>query len=315
MALMNGSVSVTRFNVPAPPEEIDFDEAAFRAIAPGSEVRESVGFVPYEPEADYAVGVRRWAFRVRVDQLRPDATAVRERVKELVAAEAEATGNPFVGAKKRRKLKNLAEEELIREARPRTRIVECYLDGDVLTVASTAKSQLGRVITLLRRVGVIAEPKAPWIDRGGEDAESMLVELDEPGESVLGCRFLGALVGDPLITFEPVDGRVVLQTRQARVTLVGEVLPDLVRYLERGAEVLRAKLTTGEIAFNLDGPTWRVSSLKVDAEYRDHWAERLAERVDGIAAVYELLAEKYAELDPVSLPAPAVREGGEGETE
>ena len=312
MGLLSGAASVTRFNLPVRPQEIDFDEAAFRAIAPGSEVRESVGFVPVEPEADYRVGAARWAFRVRVDRLRADPTTVRERVKQLVAAELEATGAPFVGPKKRRQLKNLAEEELIVQSTPRSKIIECAIDGDVLYVASTAKGQLGQVVTLLRRVGVTADPKAPWVDRQDPDPDSDLIEMREPGESVLGCRFLNALLGDRLLTFEPVSGRVVLQTRQAKVTLAGEVLPDLLRYAERGAEILSAKLTTGEVTFRLDGPTWRVSSLRVETDRHEHWIGLLDERLEKIAAVYELLDGKYADLDPAHRPAPVVREAAGG---
>ena len=312
MGLLSGAASVTRFNLPVRPQEIDFEAAAFRAIAPGSEVRESVGFVPVELEAEYAVGTGRWAFRVRVDRLRADPTIVRERVKQLVAAEMEATGAPFVGPKKRRQLKNLAEEELIVQSTPRSTILECAIDGDVLYVATTAKGQLGHVLTLLRRVGVTAEPKAPWVDRQDADPPSDLIEMREPGESVLGCRFLNALLGDRLLTFEPVAGRVVLQTRQAKVTLAGEVLPELLRYAERGAEIVSAKLTTGEVTFRLDGPSWRVSGLRVETDRHEHWVGLLDERLEKIAAVYELLDGKYAELDPARRPAPVVREAAGG---
>lgn len=314
MALLSGSASITRYNLPSRPQHIDFEEVPFRAIAPGSEVRESVGFVPVEPGGEYEVGAARWAFRVRVDVLRPDATAVRERVKQLVAAEMEATGAPFVGPKTRRKLKNLAEEELILEASPRSKIIECAIDGDVLYVGTSAKGQLGRVTTLLRRVGVETQPKAPWVDRQDPDPPQaeMLVDAREPGESVLGCRFLAGLVGDPLLTFEPEAGRVVLQTPRAKVTLAGQVLPDLVRYLERGAEVLSAQLTTGEVSFRLDGPSWRVSGLKVETGRHDHWTELLDERLEKIGAVYDLLGTKYEELDPAHRPAPVVREAAGG---
>jgi hypothetical protein len=303
--------------VPVRPVEVDFEAAAFREIAVGSEVRESIGFVPYEPGAEYLVGSARWAFRVRIDRLRPDPTTVRERVMQLVASESEATGSPFIGPRKRRKLKELAEEEVLSNTFPTSRIVECALDGDVLYVGSTAKGQSGRVLTVLRKVGVAANPKAPWVEREEGDPESGLLDLGasaEPGQSVLGCRFLGALLGDPLLTFEPVDGRVVLQTHRAKVSLTGEVLPDVLRYTEEGAEILSAKLTTGEVSFRLDGPSWRVSGLKADSARQEHWIERLDERLNAIAAVYDLLETKYAEIDPASLPAPVIREGRERAT-
>ncbi len=312
MGLLSGAASVTRFNLPTRPQEIDFEPAAFRGIAPGSEVRESVGIVPFEPGEDYQVGAGRWAFRVRIDTLKPDPTMVKERVKQLVASEQEATGAPFVGPKKRRHLKNLAEEELIVQTAPRSKIIECAIDGDVAYAATTAKGRLGHVITQLRKVGVTAEPKAPWVDRQDPDPESDLVEMREPGESVLGCRFLNALVGDRLLAYEPEDGRVVLQTSQARVSLAGEVMPDLLRYVERGAEVLSAKLTTGEVTFRLDGPAWRVSSLRVETDKHEHWTSLLDERLEKISAVYELLDSKYADLDPARRPAPVVKEASAG---
>jgi len=310
MGLISGVVSVTRYRVPVRPVEIEFEgPAAFREIPPGSEVRESIGFVPYEPEAQYEVGAGRWAFRVRIDRLRPDPTMVRERVKQLVAAEMEATGRPFVGAHKRRELKQLAEEELILGAVPTSKIVECALDGDVLYVGSTAKDQLGRVLTLLRKVGVAAQPKAPWIDREESDPADQQLAGGEPGESILGSRFLAGLLGDPLLTFEPVDGRAVLQTPRAKVSLTGQVTRDLLRYVEEGAEVLSGRLTTGEIGFSLDGPTWKLSGLKAPGGRHDHWTELLDERLEAIGAVYDLLETKYEEIDPASRPAPTIREG------
>ena len=311
MGLISGVVSVTRYRVPVRPVEIDFDgAAAFREIPPGSEVRESIGFVPYEPGADYAAGAARWAFRVRIDRLRPDPVAVRERVMQLVAAECEATGNPFVGPNKRRQLKQLAEEELVLGAVPSTRIVECALDGDLLYFGTTAKGQLGRVLTLLRKVGVAAQPKAPWLDRGETDpAADEQLGGGEPGESILGCRFLAALLCDPLLAYEPVDGRAVVQTPRAKLSIAGEVMRDLLRYVEEGAEVLSGRLTTGEVGFHLDGRSWKLSGLRVPGGRHDHWTELLDERLAAIAAVYDLLDEKYAEIDPASRPAPVVREG------
>ena len=113
MGLLTGSISISRFNVLAKPAELDFEPAAFREIMPGSQVRESVGFVPFEPEAPYEVGAQRWAFRVRIDRLKADPTGVRERLKQLVKTEMEQSGLPFVGSKKRKELRHLAEEELL----------------------------------------------------------------------------------------------------------------------------------------------------------------------------------------------------------
>src|SRR6202035_3095312 len=232
MGILGGTVSCTRFNAAAPAEGPDFDAVSFRAIEPGSEVRERVGVVPFELDAPYAVGTARYAFRVRIDRLRPDPTAVKERVKELVKAEMEATGAPFVGPKKRKELRDLAERELLLRSAPQTKLIECVLDGPILYVANTAKSYLGMVLTLLRQAEVAADYKAPWLDEAPEaDETSDVIVPKEPGQSVLGCRFLKALLDDPEVMVEPETGSVRLATRDARVTLAGGVLRDLFRYI------------------------------------------------------------------------------------
>ncbi|MCH9651995.1 MAG: hypothetical protein K0U98_27445 [Deltaproteobacteria bacterium] len=298
MGLLSGSVSVTRFNVPSRPEELDFESARFFAIQPGSEVKERVGFVPMEPEAPYQIGHSRFAFRVRIDKLSADPTAVRERLKELIKTELETTGASSVGARKRKMLRELAEEELLVQATPRSKIIEGVLDDRLLYVASTAKSYLGTVLLLLRQIGVVAEPKAPWLDAGDGDIESDILETSEPGQSILGSRFVKALVGDSVLTLEPASGNIRLQTREARVTLAGVVLPDLLRYMERGAEILSARLTTGEIGFRFDALDYRINGLKVESGRHDHWAELLDERLEGISAAWELLDRKFEELKP-----------------
>jgi hypothetical protein len=315
MGLLSGSASVTRFHVTARPPEPDFDSAAFRAIAPGSEVRESIGFLPFEPGADYRVGNARWAFRLRIDRLRPDPTAVAERLKQLVAAEIEATGAPFLGPGKRKRLREMAEEELIVQTSPRSKIVDGVIDGvaptgapgDVLYLGTTAKNAIGLVTGLLRRVGVAVEPKAPWVDREEPEVESE-VELAEPGQSVLGCRFLAALAGETDLFYEPISGSVRLRVGETKVALTGVVLADVLAYLERGAEVLAAKLTTGEVSFRLDGASWRVGGLAIDVGKHQHWTEHLDARLEAIATVFELLDGKYAQLDPLSQAAPVRRD-------
>ena len=299
MGLLAGALSVTRFNLSPVPDELDFDREAFREIAPGSEIRESVGFLPVEPEEPYRAGEHRWFFRVRFDKVTPDPIAVQERVKEMVRAELDQ-GADFVGSKKRRKLKEMAEEELLFEARPRTKIIEGAIDGQLLYVGSTAKAYLGRVVEMLRRLGVVAEPKAPWVDRGDPDLESPIYETFEPGESLAGARFLRARVGDREVLVEPESGYVRLQTEDARVILSGAVLKDLLRYIERKAEVLSAKLVTGEpqASFRLEGLSFRLSSLRVETNLHDHWTQTLDERLERVGSVYELLERKYDELAP-----------------
>lgn len=296
MGLLTGSISVSRYKV-AYPEDVDFDAAAFRAIQPGSEVRESVGFIPYEPEAAYEVGARRYAFRVRIDRLRPDNTAVKERLKQLVAVELEQTGMQYVGSRKKKELKQMAEEEIIVRTSPRSKIIECAIDGNILWIGTAAKSDLGTVTTALRRVGVEASPKVPWVDHGLPEAYSDIVETREEAESVHGCHFLKALIGDPEFPVEPESGMARLATHGARIGLSGEVLADLHRYLERGAEVLALKFVAGgENAFTLDGPSFRIRGLSLLPVKSDHWTLDLDVRLERLADLYERLETKFEEL-------------------
>jgi hypothetical protein len=312
MGILHGAVSVTRFNVGVPAEGPDFERAVFHEIEPESEVRERAGFVPFELDAAYEVGKGRWAFRVRIDRLRPDATAVRERVRELVKAEMETTGAPFVGAKARKRLRELAEQELIRRQAPRTTIVECCIDGGLLYVGSTAKSYLGMVLTLLRQAGVAAEFKAPWLDDAPEaDETSDIVMPKEPGESVLGCRFLRALLEEPEVMVEPEKGSVRLATREARITLTGGVLRELFRHLEEGAEILSAKILLGPTPLRFDALSYRLLSVKLEPVKAEHWTLELDQRLEQIAAVWEQLDAKYEALrhrlagDSTPAPEPA----------
>lgn len=299
MGFLSGSVSVTRFNIAVPPEGPDFERAQFWAIEPGSEVRERIGVIPFEIDAPYEVAQGRWAFRVRVDRIRPDATAVKERLKELVKAEMEATGRPFVGSKTRRKLKELAEAELCMHQRPRTKIVECCIDGPVLYVASTAKTWLGTILTLLRQAGVEADFKAPWLDEAPEtDEASDIVIPKEPGQSVLGCRFLRALLEEPEVMVEPEAGSVRLATREAKVSLTGAVLNELFQYVEEGAEILTAKIHVGPYPMRFDALSYRLNGLKLEPVKNEHWTVDLDQRLEQIAAVFEVLDGKYAALKP-----------------
>lgn len=297
MGLLSGTASISRFVIASRPGEPDFEARRFVEIDLASEVRERAGFLPMELEAPYQVGHSRFAFRVRIDQRRPDPTAVRERLQQLCHVEMQTSGLPFVGSRKRKELKHLAEEELLLRATPRSKIVEGAIDADVLYVATTAKTVLGTVLLLLREIGVVVEPHMPWSPEEAVLAQSEVLEIKEPGHSVLGCRFLRALLEDRELLVEPVTGNVRLATRDARVTLAGAVLPELLRYAEAGAEILSAKLTTGEISFKLDGPSFRYSGLKVEIGKHPHWTERLDERLEKISAAYELLDGKYRELD------------------
>lgn len=296
MGLVSGSASVTRFRVTARPDDVDFEPVAFRAIEPGAQVRERVGVVPFEPGAPYRIGHTRWAFRVRVDRLRPDPTLVAERLKELVAAERDATGEPYVAARIRKKLRQQAEEELLIQATPRSKVIECVLDDHWLYVGSTANTWLGMVLAVARQVDIVADFSAPWLDRGDPPLESELVEAKEPWQSVRGCRFLKALLSDPEVMVEPESGGAKLATRDARVSLTGGVVNELTRYLERDAELLNAKLLVEDMAFRLDALNWRVTSLKIEHDQHDSWIDTLGERLEAVEAVFETLDGRYATL-------------------
>ena len=312
MPLLSGSAAVTRFRVTSRPEEPDFDRLAFAPILPSSEARESIGFVPFAPDAPYAVGSQRWAFRVRIDRRKPEASAVRERLQQLVASELQMTGREFVGSKKRRELKELAEAELLAGTTPRTKVIECCLDGKTLLVASTAKAYLGVVLEQLRRIGVVADYLTPWSADGevAEEGLSDIVEAREPGQSVRGCRCLKLMLEDPEVLLEPEAGSARLRTRQARISLAGDVMADVFAYLEAGAEILSAKLVIGEFRFGFDGLSWRVSGLKFERQRYEHWIEALDARLQRIAALFEWLDGAYARnrgrLANAAFQAPAV---------
>lgn len=295
MAITTGSISLTRFNIAVRLEEPPFEKERFVEIQPGTTTRETSGFQPYDPEAPYQTGTARYFFRVRFDKLTPDPVAVKERLRELIRLEFEQ-GAEFVGPKKRKMLKELAEEELLAQTRPRTKIIEGCMDGSVLYIGSTAKNYIGRVLELLRRIGVHTELKAPWLERDDPEVESSILEMKEPGESVLGSRFLKQLVGDREIMIEPESGGVTLATPRGRVQLRGEVMADLAAYLQAGAEMLSAKLVTAIGPFKFDALPFRISNLRIETEKHGHWTEYLDERLQKIAAVFELLEGRYDEL-------------------
>jgi len=305
--LLGSSVSITRFNALVPAEGPDFERVQFYQIEPGSEVRERIGIVPFEIDAEYEVAKGRYAFRVRIDKIRPDATAVKERLKELVKAEMEATGKAFVGSKTRGKLKDLAEAELCMGQQPRTVLIECLLADGLLYVASTANAYLGTVIALLRQAGVQVEFKAPWLDEAPEADETSHVLPRNPGESVLGCRFLRALLDNPEVMVEPEAGSVKLATREAKVTLTGAVLNDLYSYLDEGAEILSAKILLGALPLRFEALSYRLAGLKLEPVKNEHWTMDLDQRLEQISQVFDTLDRKYDALkDRINNPAAQV---------
>lgn len=295
MGLLSGSVSVSRFNVTRFPKSVDFDQAAFRELDPDSELRYSHGFIPMEPDEPYKVGTKRWVFRVRMDRLRADPTLLRERFRELVRADVEA-GAQFVDAKRRRELREQAEEELTTQTLPHSRIIEGCIDGRILYLASTAKAYLGIVAELLRQVRIEVEPKAPWIDRGGNELESSLIPDREPGQSVLGCRLLKELIGDTEMSIADDNGFVRIRTLDTKVTLSGSVMHDVMHYVELDSEILTANMVADESTFRFDALSYRISNLKIETAKHDHWTEVLDERLEKIAGIFEVLDRKFIEL-------------------
>jgi hypothetical protein len=321
LPLLSGSAAVTRFRVTGRPEEPDFERLAFAPILPESEARESIGFAPFEPDAPYIVGAQRWAFRVRIDRRKPEPSAVRERLQQLVASELELTGREFVGGKRRRELKELAEAELLVGTTPRTKVIECCLDGKTLFVASTAKAYLGVVLEQVRKIGIVADYLTPWSDipEFEDDVVSEIVEAREPGQSVRGCRCLKLMLEDPEVLLEPEGGSARLRTRQVNVSLTGDVMADVFAYLEAGAEILSAKLLIGEFKFAFDGLSWRISGLRFERQRYEHWIEALDSRLARIGELYDWLDKAYAarerRLGTATFRAPAgdALTAGEGE--
>jgi len=297
MGLQNGAIACIRFSLLAMPEDLDFNLLPFHAIAPGSNLRERSGFVPYQPGAEYEIGSGVWAFRVRIDKIQLDNTLIQERLKELIKIEEEQVGPP--SPQTRRKLKMLAEEELMQHPMPRSKIIECYMTRTTLLVGTTAKGHVGTVLELLKRIGVEVAYQTPWLEAGLEDASSDVVETNEPGQSIWGCRFLRWLLQDPDVLLEPEKGNVKLMSSEGtRITLAGPVLGEVDRFLEQGAEVLSAKILTRNFAFQFDGLAYRISGLKVESFKSLHWIERLENRVEKLNEVWELLDEKFQAAQP-----------------
>jgi hypothetical protein len=302
MGFLNGSLACTRFNVVSLPDSVQFEKAAFQMIQPGSNLVETAGFIPFELDEPECFGKHRYAFRVRMDKVTPDSTLVNERLRQLVKTEIDR--GERVTPKKRKKLKELAEDQIRSKTLPRSKIVEGVIDHDILYVASTSKTHLGTVLALLQKVGVEVEYKTPWLDAALEEPEeSDLIDLKEPGQSIYGSRFLKKLLEDGEIICEPEKGSVKLATRtHAKASLTGEVLGDLDHYLEEGAELISAKMIFGETPFTLDGLAYRITGLKLPKVREDHWTQTLEGRLELLESVWETLDAKFAVLMNVKLP-------------
>lgn len=295
MPLLTGSVACTRFSVVAAPAEIDFDSVRFRALQPGSQLRESSGFVPYEPEESYLIGNRLWAFRIRLDQKKVDANQLKERVRELIKVERDAVGPPSM--KKIQDLRKLAEEELLERQSSSTKIIECLLDDHTLYVGTVAQSNLGLVSALLLKVGVQLEFKTPWIEAGLEPLAADHVDYQDASQSILGCHFLKWLLNDPDVFPEVEQGQAKLVTGNGTtVTLKGTIQSDLDRFLDDGSDLLSLKLLFEDTLFTLDGLSFRLAGLKVNPYKSDHWTGTLQSRLDRIRDVWEALDGKFSQF-------------------
>ncbi len=293
MGLLSGAVSISRFNVTRRPPEPDFDAARFEEIEPSSEL-ESRGVIPFAPGADYRVGDNRWAFRVRIDRLRPDATRLRERFRELIQDEIDA-GAETIAPKLRRELRQTAKEEVLATAAVSTRILECCLDDDVLYVVATAKAPLVVVAGELERIGIEIAAKAPWVRRG-EEVESGVDLVALPAQSAVGFEMMRELLGDTVLDIEPDRGRVKLQSRDTQITLAGMVIHDLLHFLEQEADILAARMVTEDATFDFDVVNFRVTNLRIATEPTEDWKEQLNGRLERIAEIFEILDMKYYEL-------------------
>lgn len=296
MGLLTGTISVSRFKAPPSVDETAFERLAFRNIDLASEVRESIGFLPFEPEEPYRIGASRLAFRLRIDRRSADVVQVRERTQHLLRTEMESTGAPFVPSAKRSELRHLAEEELIVGRTPASKMIECCIDGRVLYVGSTAKVDLGTLQQILRRGGIGTELLTPWFEKGLPEEFSDLPETMDPAASIYGCRFLKELIGDPEFLVEPENGYVRLAADDTRITLSGAVLNDLHRYLKEDAEILSAKLLHGEIVFTLDATTFRLSGIRLPRPKNHHWTENLDQRLEQIQELVGKLDERFNKL-------------------
>lgn len=296
MGLLSGSASVARFQVIERPREPEFDDLAFEPLPPGSERRESAGFVPVEPGAEYRAAHDLWAFRLRFDRIRPDPTAVAERLADLARAELAGSGLEHLPAARRKELKALAADEIARATPPRTTFVEGVLEGDTVYLGTTARARLGACVLLLRQVGIVARPALPWNGTDTSAIEPPWLRLAEPGASVLGCRFLAALVAEGEVMAEPVEGSAKLARPDLGMTLSGAVHVELFRALEAGAELLAARLITEHGRFRFEAPTFRLAALRLDVATGGGWVERLDARLEKIRALFELLDGRYAAL-------------------
>ena len=88
--------------------------------------------------------------------------------------------------------------------------------------------------------------------------------------------------------------------------LTGGVLPELVRYLEDGAEILAAKIHLGAVPLRFDALSYRLSGVQLEPVREEHWTLALDARLEQLAALWAELDGKYAAVkDRLGAPAAA----------
>jgi hypothetical protein len=200
-----------------------------------------------------------------------------------------------VPSARRKVLRQLAEEELLADARVQTTVLEGAITARTLHLATSSDNAIGKVMTLLRKVGLLTELQTPWSDLGEGEAESEIMELHDPLRSLHGSAFLKHLVEDEELIFDPHEGYLKLQTRETKITITGAITRDLHHYLDLGCELLGAKLIAPDLTFKLDALSFRLSGAALGKPRPAHWTERLDERLERIEALWELLDRKYRE--------------------
>lgn len=288
MGLMKGSVSVCRFRIA--PFEPDFSKATFEEIPAGSEIRRSMGFVPMKlnAHAELEISSKVWAGRMRVDEIKPDPESVADHYEELCAQELES-GTQAIGGRRRRELKAQAVAFMSIGTPPKRRYAEWVLDGETLYVGSTNKSDVGEVLGLMRRCGA-GSPDAlvPWAEL--PKMESSILEFN-----AWGPRFLRHLFEvESGRSFELEDGKVAMVGGDCKISLSGEIAPDVVHHLEQGAEIVSAKLKARAFCCTLDAERWWIKGASIEVEPADSWVEALLMRVGAIADVFDALDAAFA---------------------
>lgn len=295
MPLLTAAASVSRFHVTFEGDP-DFSLAPFREISSGDEVNvpRSYGFVPMKPGSEYEIDCGgRYAGRVRMDEVRPDAVVVRDRFEELLDDEADPPGK-----RRRKELAELAWSDAASGTTPRRRYVEWVLDGDVLYIGSPSRAEVSVVHQLFRDIGAEHKilPVIPW--QTLPDMKSTVIS--HPGESMWGPRFLRAVAVSPSkeMSVSLEEGSAALRRGDLKLSLSGDIRASLGHHLNEGAEVIAARLQ-GQHLLMLDGLSWWVKSLALPApDPSAHWAESLEARLAAIADAFEWLDGAFADRLP-----------------